>query len=197
MIEVCSSQPCCETRAMPSLSRRRFAFLTLTAPLTLLGASAAKANLIEHLLVDAIVPEYDDEVWVLVDDKEATLTVYRGNRQLEHFPPYRWVAAGPDPNAYVATGQPRWASFGSLVSIIKASFIFLSAWIIPRPPTLAWHSSQASMASKTTIITSTSTAVMAILPKKRCLGVISVSTGWVTGIPRFTNASTGPTVVSQ
>lgn len=82
---------------MPSLSRRRFAFMALTAPLTLLVASAAKANLIDHLLVEALVPEHDDEVWVLVDDREAALTVYRGNRRLEHFSPISLGRGGASP----------------------------------------------------------------------------------------------------
>ncbi|MBS9404019.1 L,D-transpeptidase [Halomonas sp. TRM85114] len=72
---------------MPSLSRRRFSQLVLTAPLALLAADAAQANLIDRLLTDAIVPRHDDELWVLVEDREASLTIYRGNRRLERFAP--------------------------------------------------------------------------------------------------------------
>lgn len=74
---------------MSHLSRRRFTLMTLAAPCLLLGAGSAQAstNLIESLLVRAQVPRYDDEVWVLIDDSEATLTLYRGNRQLERFAP--------------------------------------------------------------------------------------------------------------
>lgn len=82
---------------MPSLSRRRFALMALTAPLALLGANVAKANLIDHLLLQAVVPRHDDEVWVLVDDTEAALTVYRGNRRLEHFSPISLGRGGASP----------------------------------------------------------------------------------------------------
>lgn len=97
MIGVCSSQPSCETHVMPTLSRRRFALMALTAPLTLLGASTAKANLIDHLLLQAIVPRHDHELWVLVDDREASLTVYRGNHRLEHFSPISLGRGGASP----------------------------------------------------------------------------------------------------
>ncbi len=72
---------------MNPLSRRRFNLLALGAPLSLLGTQQASANLIETLLSRAQVPRHDSEVWVLIDDKEATLTVYRGNHQLERFAP--------------------------------------------------------------------------------------------------------------
>ncbi len=72
---------------MTPFSRRRFTLMALGAPLTLLGAQGASANLIETLLSRAHLPRHDDEVWVLVDDREATLTVYRGNRQLDRFAP--------------------------------------------------------------------------------------------------------------
>ncbi|PWV74921.1 murein L,D-transpeptidase family protein [Halomonas sp. A11-A] len=72
---------------MNPLSRRRFTLLALGAPVALLGTQGASANLIETVLSRAHVPRHDDEVWVLVDDREATLTVYRGNRQLERYAP--------------------------------------------------------------------------------------------------------------
>ncbi len=72
---------------MNPLSRRRFTLMALGAPLALLGTQQASANLIETLLTRAHVPRHDDELWVLVDDREATLTVYRGNLQLDRFAP--------------------------------------------------------------------------------------------------------------
>ncbi|MBE0487457.1 MAG: L,D-transpeptidase [Halomonas sp.] len=72
---------------MTPLSRRRFTLLALGAPVALLGTQGASANLIETVLSRAHVPRHDDEVWVLVDDREATLTLYRGNRQLDRFAP--------------------------------------------------------------------------------------------------------------
>ncbi|MGJ7457525.1 L,D-transpeptidase family protein [Halomonas sp. MA07-2] len=72
---------------MSPLSRRRFTLMALGAPLALLGTQQASANLIDTLLSRAHVPRHDNEVWVLVDDREATLTLYRGNRQLHQFAP--------------------------------------------------------------------------------------------------------------
>src|SRR5690554_7791309 len=72
---------------MNPLSRRRFTLMALGAPLALLGPPQASANLIETIISRAHVPRHDDEVWVMVDDREATLTVYRGNLALERFAP--------------------------------------------------------------------------------------------------------------
>lgn len=72
---------------MTPLSRRRFALLALGAPLALLGADSASANLVETILSRADVPRHADELWVLVDDRESSLTVYRGNAMLDRFAP--------------------------------------------------------------------------------------------------------------
>ncbi len=72
---------------MTSLSRRRFAQLALGAPLVMLGADPARANLIETQLMRAHLPRHAGERWVLIDDREATLTVYNGNREMERFAP--------------------------------------------------------------------------------------------------------------
>ncbi|PMR76953.1 hypothetical protein C1H69_04450 [Billgrantia endophytica] len=82
---------------MTSLSRRRFGLLALGAPLTLLMGGPAQANLIETLLARAHIPRHDGELWVLVDDKEATLTVYRGNAIVERFAPVSLGRAGARP----------------------------------------------------------------------------------------------------
>lgn len=72
---------------MTSLSRRRFSRLVLAAPLALLAIEPARANLIETQLSRAHLPRHSEELWVLVDDDEATLIVYRGNRELARFSP--------------------------------------------------------------------------------------------------------------
>ncbi|SFU34043.1 L,D-transpeptidase family protein [Halomonas korlensis] len=82
---------------MPSLSRRHFTLMALAAPLSLLGGKAANANLVDRVLLQAIVPRHDDEVWVLVDDREAALSVYRGNYRLEHFSPISLGRGGASP----------------------------------------------------------------------------------------------------
>ncbi|ERS81909.1 MULTISPECIES: L,D-transpeptidase family protein [unclassified Halomonas] len=82
---------------MPHLSRRRFSCLALAAPLALLGAGPARANLVETQLSRAHLPRHADELWVLVDDREAELIVYRGNRQLERFHPISLGRGGARP----------------------------------------------------------------------------------------------------
>ncbi|MBB3331925.1 murein L,D-transpeptidase YafK [Halomonas campaniensis] len=82
---------------MKPLSRRRFALMALGAPFALLGAEAARANLIETLLSRAHLPRHDDELWVLVEDREAALSVYRGNRMLERFAPISLGRSGARP----------------------------------------------------------------------------------------------------
>ncbi|SDJ39228.1 L,D-transpeptidase family protein [Billgrantia gudaonensis] len=72
---------------MSLLSRRRFSTLAMLSPLLPFASHAAEADLIESLLAKANVPRHDDELWVLIDDGEASLTVYRGNRQVERFSP--------------------------------------------------------------------------------------------------------------
>lgn len=82
---------------MIPVSRRRFTLMALGAPLALLGTQQASATLIDTLLSRAHVPRHDNEVWVLVDDREATLTLYRGNRQLDHFAPISLGRGGAKP----------------------------------------------------------------------------------------------------
>lgn len=69
---------------MNHLSRRRFGLLALGSPLLLLGMPAS-ASPMDDLLSRAIVPRHAGERWVLVDDSEANLKVYEGNRLLEGF----------------------------------------------------------------------------------------------------------------
>ncbi len=76
-----------EKGSMPSLSRRCFTTLAMLSPLLPFAAQATETDLIETLLASANVPRHDDELWVLIDDRDASLTVYRGDRQLERFYP--------------------------------------------------------------------------------------------------------------
>ncbi|TFH88141.1 L,D-transpeptidase [Billgrantia azerbaijanica] len=72
---------------MPLLSRRRFASLALLTPLLPLAGNAAQDTPIERLLARAGLPRHANELWVLIDDREAALTVYRGQREIEYFFP--------------------------------------------------------------------------------------------------------------
>lgn len=89
---------------MTSLSRRRFSRLALAAPLALLAIEPARANLIETQLSRAHLPRHSEELWVLVDDDEATLTVYRGNRELARFRPISLGRGGARPMRLEGSG---------------------------------------------------------------------------------------------
>ena len=75
------------------LNRRRFLALALGWPVV---ASAAASNatlnsqpidLVETLLSRAHLPRYSNEVWLLINDQESTLSVYRGDTLVELFSP--------------------------------------------------------------------------------------------------------------
>ena len=89
---------------MPSLSRRCFSRLVLATPLALLGIESARANLVETQLTRAHLPRHADEVWVLVDDSEATLIVYRGNRELVRYVPISLGRGGARPMRLKGSG---------------------------------------------------------------------------------------------
>lgn len=72
---------------MKSTSRRRFALMTLAAPLALLIGTGSRANPVEDVLATTQAPRYAGELWVLVDDQAATLSVYRGDTEIERFFP--------------------------------------------------------------------------------------------------------------
>lgn len=76
-----------------SLDRRQLLALALSWPV---AASAAAINptspyqpadLVETLLKRADMPRHSNELWVLVDDKEASLSIFRGNTRIEHIAP--------------------------------------------------------------------------------------------------------------
>jgi lipoprotein-anchoring transpeptidase ErfK/SrfK len=81
---------------MTDVSRRRFSQLLMLAPLSLAVGHEAQANLIETMLARADLPRHDGEVWILVDDSDATLSVYRGNLLLERFAPVSLGRSGAD-----------------------------------------------------------------------------------------------------
>ncbi|WP_346798571.1 L,D-transpeptidase [Halomonas sp. Bachu 37] len=79
---------------MTRLNRRRFIAMALSLPVMarantqeLTPVAAPEPDLIETLLTRAPVPKHAEELWVLVDDREASLSVYRGSRLQERFSP--------------------------------------------------------------------------------------------------------------
>ncbi|QJQ94118.1 MULTISPECIES: murein L,D-transpeptidase family protein [Halomonadaceae] len=75
-------------------------FIALLA-MVLLPALGAQANLLEHLQTNSFQPNLQpltpNEVWVLVDDRSASLSVYRGEHVIEHFSPVSLGQRGAAP----------------------------------------------------------------------------------------------------
>ena len=81
------------------VNRRRFLAMALSLPALASAAVTApsqtgRTDLVETMLSRAHVPRHSDELWVLIDDKEATLSVFRGNALLERFVPISLGRAG-------------------------------------------------------------------------------------------------------
>lgn len=75
------------------VNRRRFLALALGWP-AVASAAATKSvddyqptDLVASLLSRAHVPRHSNELWVLVDDQDATLSIFRGNALLHRFAP--------------------------------------------------------------------------------------------------------------
>ncbi|WP_136247613.1 L,D-transpeptidase family protein [Halomonas borealis] len=68
----------------PLLTRRRFALLALSLPF---WSASAPAALMNEVRGDFAVPRSPDELWVLVDDAEERLSIFRGDRLVESFSP--------------------------------------------------------------------------------------------------------------
>ncbi|EHJ92008.1 L,D-transpeptidase family protein [Vreelandella boliviensis] len=81
------------------VNRRRFLAMALSLPAVASAAvtapsQASPTDLVETLLSRAHVPRNSNELWVLVDDQEATLSVFQGNALLERFAPISLGRAG-------------------------------------------------------------------------------------------------------
>lgn len=81
------------------INRRRFLAMALSLPAVASAAvtapnQATPSDLIETMLTRAHVPRHSNELWVLIDDQEATLSVFRGNTLLERYAPISLGRAG-------------------------------------------------------------------------------------------------------
>lgn len=81
------------------INRRRFLAMALSLPAVASAAvtapnQATPSDLIETMLTRAHVPRHSNELWVLIDDQEATLSVFRGNELLELYAPISLGRAG-------------------------------------------------------------------------------------------------------
>lgn len=77
---------------MIPVNRRRFLAMALSLPAIASAAvsapsQTAPSDLIETMLARAHIPRHTNELWVLVDDQEAALSVFRGNTLVERFAP--------------------------------------------------------------------------------------------------------------
>ncbi|WP_447556110.1 L,D-transpeptidase family protein [Vreelandella sp. EE22] len=75
------------------VNRRRFLALAMGWP-AVAGATVSSpvseyqpSDLVETLLSRAAVPRHSNELWVLIDDKEGVLSIFRGNALIERFTP--------------------------------------------------------------------------------------------------------------
>lgn len=81
---------------MSGITRRRLIQMILGTSLLLPVSGWASTEVMEDLLRRAIVPTSIDEVWVLIDNRQSNLTVYRGNVELARFAPIRFGRGGAD-----------------------------------------------------------------------------------------------------
>lgn len=82
------------------LNRRRFLALALSWPVIANATTISSVSdyqptdLIETLLSRAHIPRHSNELWLLIDDKEASLSVFRGNTLVERIAPISLGRAG-------------------------------------------------------------------------------------------------------
>lgn len=67
------------------LTRRRFGLMALSLPFW--STAAPAATLMSDLLAQASAPRAPDELWVLVEDHDARLSIFRGDRMVDRFSP--------------------------------------------------------------------------------------------------------------
>lgn len=85
---------------MMPVNRRRFLALALGWPAAASAAAISPVSnyepidLVATLLTRAHIPRHSNELWVLIDDNEATLSIYRGNALVERFAPISLGRAG-------------------------------------------------------------------------------------------------------
>ncbi|MDN6322322.1 MAG: L,D-transpeptidase family protein [Halomonas sp.] len=84
---------------MMLVSRRHFLAMALSLPVVASAAvnapsQAGSTDLVETMLTRAHVPRHSNELWVLVDDQDATLSVFRGNALVDRFAPISLGRAG-------------------------------------------------------------------------------------------------------
>lgn len=102
---------------MMLVSRRHFLAMALSLPVVASAAvnapsQAGSTDLVETMLTRAHVPRHSNELWVLVDDQDATLSVFRGNALVDRFAPISLGRAGL-----------RRSGFGVIMSLLRVSFV--------------------------------------------------------------------------
>ncbi|BBM05954.1 hypothetical protein HAALTHF_41210n [Vreelandella aquamarina] len=186
-----------------SVNRRRFLALALGWPAVASATATSAVNdyestdLVETLLSRAAVPRHSSELWVLIDDKEATLTIFRGNALVERFAPISLGRGG------AKTQRIRGDNVTPLGEFRVNRFNFESQWHIfigidyPTPPHARMALEKVSTPKRITKPILTTTGVMA-LPRRILRWVALLGfTELAAVIQRSMVASTGPKGVWQ
>ncbi|MCK2183443.1 L,D-transpeptidase family protein [Halomonas getboli] len=79
----------------PLMTRRRFGLLALSLPFW--STAAPASTLMSDLLAQASAPRSPGELWVLVDDSESKLSIFRGDRLVDRFYPVSLGRGGARP----------------------------------------------------------------------------------------------------
>ncbi|ATJ83174.1 murein L,D-transpeptidase family protein [Halomonas beimenensis] len=80
---------------LPALTRRRFGLLALSLPFW--SPAQAASDLMTSLLRQAGTPRHSRELWVLVEDREASLSIFRGEAMIDRFSPISLGRGGAKP----------------------------------------------------------------------------------------------------
>ncbi|EWG98469.1 hypothetical protein Q427_30270 [Halomonas sp. BC04] len=160
---------------MTSVSRRHFGLLALSAPFVMLLPNSARANLIETLLVRAQVPRHDDELWVLVEDERAVLSVFRGNALVERFAPISLGRAGAKPERLQGGNVTPMGEFRVNRFNNESDWHIFIGLDYPTRPTRAWPLNQGFTPNEITKIISRTIGATAIHRSRPCWVALSVS----------------------
>ncbi len=180
------------------VNRRRFLAMALSWPAVATAATTstvddyAPPDLVATLLTRAPVPRHSNELWVLIDDKEATLSIFRGNALIERFAPISLGRGG------AKTQRVRGDNVTPLGEFRINRFNYESQWHIfigidyPTPLTPEWRSMQVSTPKRITSLLRSLPAFWLSPRKIRRWEALLAFTGSAAVIQTFTVTSTGP-----
>lgn len=186
---------------MMLVSRRHFLAMALSLPVVASAAvnapsQAGSTDLVETMLTRAHVPRHSNELWVLVDDQDATLSVFRGNALVDRFAPISLGRAG------AKTQRVRGDNVTPKGEFRINRFNYESQWQtfigidFPTQPMLAWRWKKGFIPKLIMMTTSITTDVTAIHRKTPLWVGRLAFTAWAAQILIFMGATIGPRGVS-